>query len=252
MPIISDIQKLNPGDKIQLLVIDGSKFKAPVLPIHSHYVPYTANEIKAGTDFDKLPAKPIIFNKRTYSAWPYEISGLSSSGDGQSAEPTLRVANLNGRVSSMCYDYDDMVQAKITIIDTFAHYLDAANGAFATDPQPDQVFKQVWYIDSKVSEDNEIVEFRLSSPIDLDGLVIPTRQITGLCTWACRDEYKKGNGCMYNPTHYGNRMFDADGNPVTDEALDKCSGLLSDCIARFGKDNEIDFGGFPGAQLLRR
>ncbi|MCI0230166.1 UNVERIFIED_ASMBLY: phage minor tail protein L, partial [Cronobacter sakazakii] len=35
-------------------------------------------------------------------------------------------------------------------------------------------------------------------------------------------------------------------------AQDKCSGLLTDCKKRFGADARLDFGGFPGASLIRR
>ncbi|PVF11381.1 phage minor tail protein L, partial [Yersinia pestis] len=33
---------------------------------------------------------------------------------------------------------------------------------------------------------------------------------------------------------------------------DKCSGLLVDCKKRFGADNPLPFGGFPGAALIKR
>ncbi|MBS4469585.1 phage minor tail protein L, partial [Cronobacter sakazakii] len=110
---------------------------------------------------------------------PFEITGLASSSDGQSAEPVLRVANLDGVVTALCLRFDDMVQAKVTVLDTFGQYLDARtfpDGNPSADPG--QYFRQVFYIDSKAAEDNEVVEFRLSSPMDLQGLLIPTRQIT--------------------------------------------------------------------------
>lgn len=253
MAFVDDIQKLNPGDKVRLVIVDGSSFKADPLYFHAHNVPYTDAEIKAaGTDPNKLPAKSIWFNGAEYGAWPYEITGINSSSDGQTAEPTLRVGNLNGSITAMCVQYEDMVRAKVTIYDTFARYLDARNNLPGATPDPKQCYKQVWYIDSKVNEDSETVEFKLASPVDLQGLVIPTRQITGVCTWACRGEYKKGRGCQYDPRTHNNRMFDLMGHPVQDEAFDRCSGLLSDCKARFGDNKELDFGGFPGANLLRR
>jgi phage-related protein len=50
---------------------------------------------------------------------------------------------------------------------------------------------------------------------------IPTRQITSLCEWALRGQYRSGDGCTYNGTAY----FDAKGNAVADPALDVCGAV---------------------------
>ncbi|EHM37547.1 hypothetical protein HMPREF0454_04721, partial [Hafnia alvei ATCC 51873] len=42
------------------------------------------------------------------------------------------------------------------------------------------------------------------------------------------------------------------GQPVDDPSQDKCGGLLSDCKKRFGENNPVPFGGFPGAALIRQ
>ncbi|WP_151994640.1 phage minor tail protein L [Buttiauxella massiliensis] len=248
--INNDIQKLEPGNKIRLVEIDGSAFGAGHLYFHANTIAHTSEEIDAaGGDENKLPAKSVWFGGQEYSAWPFEITGMESSSDGQTAEPELRVANIDGVATALCLRFDDLAQAKVIVLDTFTHYLDAKNfpaGNPTADPQ--QVKKHVWYIDSKTSEDDEVVEFKLSSPMDLQGLLIPTRQITAICTWACRNQYRSGDGCSYN----GPAMFDLKGNPVTDPSKDKCSGLMADCKARFGPDMPLDFGGFPGANLLRR
>lgn len=50
---------------------------------------------------------------------------------------------------------------------------------------PSEERKQVYYIDRKSGSDDETVEFELSSPADLRGQLIPTRQIQPMCTGAC-------------------------------------------------------------------
>lgn len=256
MSITNDVQMLEPGKKIRLISVDGSVFEKSldVLYFHCNEIPFTEAEIAAANgDESKLPAKSLWFDGHEYKPWPFELTGISSSSDGQTAEPSLKVANLDGSITALCLATDDMVQAQVTISDTFSQYLDAKNfigGNPSADPS--QSFKQLWYIDSKTSEDNEVVEFKLASPLDLLGLMIPTRQITSLCTWACRGQYKSGNGCHYSPGSHGNRMFTLKGVATTDPALDKCSGLLEDCQKRYGETNELDFGGFPGSSLLRR
>ncbi len=203
----------------------------------------------ADGDETKLPAKSIWWQGEEYSAWPVQVEGIEMSSDGQSAQPKLSVANLDGTITALCLAFDDMVQAKVIVHDTFKHYLDAVNfpeGNPEADPEQEKV--QVYYIDSKSTETNEVVEFTLSSPADLQGLLIPTRQIHSLCTWCMRGDYRSGNGCDYAGTLY----FDEKGNPTDDPSKDKCSGLLVDCKKRFGADNPLPFGGFPGAALIKR
>ncbi|MEM8096214.1 phage minor tail protein L, partial [Morganella morganii] len=47
---------------------------------------------------------------------------------------------------------------------------------------------------SKSSETNEVIEFELASPMDLQGVLIPTRQLHSMCTWCIRGKYKSGDG----------------------------------------------------------
>lgn len=199
-------------------------------------------------DESKLPAKSIWWQGIEYSAWPCQIEGIESSTTGSSAQPKLTVANLDGSITALCLAYDDMLQAKVSIHDTLAKYLDARNfpeGNTSADPTQEKL--KVYYIDSKSVETKLQVEFTLSSPMDLQGLQIPTRQLHSLCTWCIRGKYRSGDGCDYADTRY----FDKFNKPVSDPSLDVCSGNLTGCKLRFGENNELSFGGFPGTSLLR-
>ncbi|MGQ0421447.1 phage minor tail protein L, partial [Bacillus sp. HC-Mk] len=171
-----------------------------------------------------------------------------ASTSGSSPQPKLSVANLDSSITALCLAYDDMLKAKVTIHDTLGKYLDAKNfagGNSTADPTQEKL--KVFYIDAKSSETNEVVEFTLSSPMDLQGLMIPTRQLHSLCTWCIRNKYRTGDGCDYAGTRY----FDKNNNPVSDPSLDECNGTLSACKLRFGENNELSFGGFPGTSLIR-
>ncbi len=250
MSLNSDYQKLEPGNEVRLFSVDGTAFgTGEVLRFHSYNVLHTEAEIvTAGGDESKLPAKSIWWQGQEYKAWPCQIDGVEASTSGSSAQPKLSVANLDGSVTALCLAYDDLLQAKVTIHDTLAQYLDARNfagGNPAADATQEKL--QVWYIDAKTSETNEVVEFALSSPMDLQGLMIPTRQLHSLCTWCIRNKYRTGDGCDYA----GSRYFDKNNNPVSDPSLDECNGTLSACKLRFGENNELSFGGFPGTSLIR-
>lgn len=248
--INSDYQKLEPGDTVRLFSVDGTAFGVgEVMRFHSHSIPHSEAEIlAAGGDESKLAAKSIWWQGQEYKAWPCEIEGTEKSTAGESAQPVFRVANLDGSVTALCLAYDDMLQAKVTIHDTLAQYLDARNfpgGNPTADATQEKL--QVWYIDAKTSETSEVVEFALSSPMDLQGLMIPTRQLHSLCTWCIRNKYRTGDGCDYAGTRY----FDKNNNPVDDPSRDECNGTLTACKLRFGEGNELPFGGFPGTSLIR-
>ena len=250
MSLNSDYQKLEPGNAVRLFSVDGTAFgTGEVLRFHSHNVPHTEAEIvAAGGDELKLLAKSIWWQGQEFKAWPCQIEGLEASTSGGSAQPKLSVANLDGSITALCLAYDDLLQAKVTIHDTLAQYLDARNFP-GGNPTADgtQEKQQVWYIDAKTSETSEVVEFALSSPMDLQGLMIPTRQLHSLCTWCIRNKYRTGDGCDYAGTRY----FDKNNNPVDDPSRDECNGTLTACKLRFGEGNELPFGGFPGTSLIR-
>ncbi|WP_313052543.1 phage minor tail protein L [Atlantibacter hermannii] len=248
--INSDYQKLEPGDTVRLFSVDGTAFGVgEVMRFHSHSIPHSEAEIlAAGGDESKLAAKSVWWQGQEYKAWPCQIEGIEKSTGGESAQPVLRVANLDGSITALCLAYDDMLQAKVSIHDTLVQYLDARNftgGNPTADATQEKL--QVWYIDAKTSETSEVVEFALSSPMDLQGLMIPTRQLHSLCTWCIRNKYRTGDGCDYAGTRY----FDKNNNPVDDPSRDECNGTLTACKLRFGEGNELPFGGFPGTSIIR-
>lgn len=251
MNIETKVQTLSAGQRIRLVVVDGSAFDAPIMRIHPHAIPHTeADILSANGDETKLPAKSLWWRGFEYSPYPFEISGLGSDMQGEQATPTLTIGNLNGLVSALCRQFEDMVRAKIIIYETFADYIDARNypTGQAITPDPNACYEWTFYIDSRETETYEAVTFQLANPVDLDGLLIPTRQITDVCTWACRGEYRLGRGCSYNGTAY----FDKNGNPTSDPSKDDCGGLFSDCEKRFGEGSPLDFGGFVSSSLINK
>ena len=250
MSLHADYQKLEPGDEIRLFEIDGSAFNmGDILYFHGYNIPHTEAEIlAAGGDESKLPAKSIWWQGTEYKAWPCELEGIESSTSGSDAQPTLRVGNINGSISALCLYYDDLAQARVTIRETQKQHLDSRNFSEENSTaDPTQEKRHLYFIDTKSLETDELVEFTLSSPMDLQGVLIPTRQYHSLCTWCIRNKYRSGDGCDYAGTRY----FDKNNKPVDDPSKDVCNGTLSACKLRFGDNNELPFGGFPGTSLIR-
>ncbi|EPK8192753.1 phage minor tail protein L, partial [Escherichia coli] len=128
MSISSDVQKLEPGKRVSLIEVDGSAFGAGILRFHNETIPHTEAEIiAAGGDESKLEPKSVWWQGQEYGAWPYELTGISVSSDGQCSRPSLTVANISGTIGALCRRFQGMAKAKVIIHDTFAHYLDARN-----------------------------------------------------------------------------------------------------------------------------
>jgi lambda family phage minor tail protein L len=220
MTITADVQQLEPGRLIELFEVDCMAIGGDMLRFHAH-----------------LQSTSIFWQGNEYKPWPIQATGFEHTSDAQQPSPTLSVANLNGTISALCVFLADMVGAKVRRRRTLAKYLDAINfpGGNPTADPNEEMAPELWYIEQKSSETNVQVDFMLSSALDFGGQQLPARQIVGICQWQYRDA-----NCGYTGTAY----FDANDNPVTDPALDRCSKRTSGCECRFGVNQPLSFGGF--------
>lgn len=248
MPLISDIQDLEPGSEVLLFELDGSDYGADVLRFHGHAIPHTPAELlAAGAEADELPAKPIYWQGEEYSAWPVQLEGIEANGDGTAVRPRFSAGNVNGRITALCLAFEDLLEFKMTMRHTLGQYLDAENFPNGNpDADPTQESIEVWYIDQKTNEDGENVSWELASPGDVGGESVG-RQMTTLCHWCLTGGYR-GPNCGYTGPY-----IDKDGLPTDNPELDTCNGLLTTgCVAHFGEGNELPFGGFPAVSLIAR
>lgn len=228
--IAADIQSLTPSALIEMFEIDLTPFGDSVYRFH-----FGTNSLQQN----------LVWDGETYSAWAGQAVGFDLTTSGQVPRPKLVLGNVFGTISALVIAYNDCVGAKVTRKRTLKKYLDAVNFPGGTNPtadasaaMPDDIF----YINRKNSETNETVEFELSAAHDVSGLMLPRRQIIqNLCPWRYR-----GAECGYAGTDY----FNEQDQPVGSAGLDVCSKRISGCKARFGEDEELPFGGFPGAGLL--
>tara|TARA_Y100000401_G_scaffold32765_1_gene24161 strand:+ start:5451 stop:6440 length:990 start_codon:yes stop_codon:yes gene_type:complete len=211
----------------------------------------------------------IVFDGKTYPAAPVEVDGFEATAKGALPRPTLKVANVNGAISSLLAQYNPL-GARVRRIRTFAKFLDTVNFGQAQSSQteddsglateggdsminqttndtadPDAKMVETWYIDRVSSENLQFVEFELTAKLDLTNLQLPRRTVTEFCQWVYRER-----DCPYR----GDQYFDINDQPVALESQDVCGKRLSSCKARFPKGrsdkcNALPFGGFPGARL---
>lgn len=237
------IHTLEPGMKVKLIEVDCTSFGGDILRFHNYNVDYTPEELKVFQESgDEIPPKKIVWQGEEYSTWPYILSGIEWDGTGKSPQPNLEVSNIDGSISSLCLQLQNLFGAKVTEHTTFRQYL-----ADGDDPDETMEFTQNWYITRKSGENLSSVTFELSSPADFTGVQLPRRQIYSLCHWAMNNAYR-GPDCGYTGTKY----FTIKGEPTDNPVEDVCGGLCLDCKLRFGEDQPLPFGGFIGSSLIAR
>lgn len=223
--ITSDVQTLEPGDLVELYEVDARPIGGELHRFH----PYGRADI--------------IFQELVYTPWPIKAEGFEMSGDGKQNMPIISLGNLNGYITSLCIYLEDMVGAKVTRRRTLAKYLDGQPDADPTEELDPDIF----YVERKLSEDNELVQFELASALDFEGQQLPRRQvIANTCSWLTIGGYR-GPYCGYN----GPPVADEFDRPVTIASQDKCGGLVKSCKLRFGENSELNIGSFPAAGLIR-
>ena len=199
----------------------------------------------------------ITWNGNDYARLPVKAEGFEYKNSGSLPRPTLSVANLNSAITALLIGVNaitpgnDLIGAKVKRIRTLKKFLDGESGAdpYATFPVEE------WFVDRKASESRDVVTFELASKFDLSNKQLPNRQVVAnICQWVY-----KSSECGYVPgsepgkvvdgvTYY---RFDKNDEPETLDANDVCGKRLSSCKCRFGDNNELPFGSFPGAGLLR-
>ena len=220
------------------------------------------------------------FDGKTYPAVPIEIDGFSFSAKGTLPRPTMRVANVNNAITDLMLQTNSAtgekynpLGAKVRRIRTFAKFIDTANfsqgSLFASDADitdvlttedadslimqsfndtadPQAKLVETWYIDRVASENQEFVEFELAPKLDLVNVQIPRRTIEEVCPWKYREAE-----CGYT----GDKCFTVDDALITTgtqeqkRSADVCGKRLKSCQKRFGRNNDLPFGGFYGARL---
>lgn len=167
--IQAEIAKLGASACISLYILDATNIiGGEILRFYS------------GTD---RHSQPIVFQGNTYTPLPVEVTGYEFRSSGPPPRPSVRFSNYNNAFSALVLAFDDLIGAKLTRLRTYEKYLDGRPGADPTAVFPPDIFK----IERKVTENNEVLEFELASDLDLDNVQLPKRQVfSTVCPWKYR------------------------------------------------------------------
>lgn len=229
--LAAELTKLAPSERIELFVVDASAIGGTVERFYN------------GTN---ALTQALVWQGNTYDPMAIQAEGFEVRADGSAPRPTIRVGNVGGLTGAFARMYRNLQGATLIRKRTRAKYLDAVNFAGGVNPTADPtaaLADDVWRFD-RVSRRNRLVmEWELVSPIDLEGVLVPGRQIR---VSVCGSAYRSAE-CGYT----GGPVAKADNSPTSDPLLDKCSLHTSGCKLRFGAHAELPIDIFPGAGVLR-
>jgi len=164
----------------------------------------------AGKNFNN----PIVYKGNFYTPAPIEYGGFEFSADGKQSRPSIRLANINGVITNVIKNKNDLVNSRLKRLKIFVKNLDDANFSDGRNPffgyrskrnavngYGQSFFEENYIINRKVTENKYIIEFELSSPLDFENQFLPNRKISdNLCSWSYR-----GCGCNYGKLPWTNQ-----------------------------------------------
>jgi lambda family phage minor tail protein L len=203
---------LEPGRLLELWELDLGKWGGPVLYFH--------NGISQGLN-------EIVFKTKTYIPRAIEGDGWEMSSKGVSPRPVVAVGNVDSLVTGLMRSYNDFVGCTVTRRRTYSAFLDGQPEADLAQPQ--QMTPDIFVVERKRLETNVRVEFELGTAADVEGLMIPRRQIiANACRWVYR-----GPDCAYaGPpvADYANALL---GGQFPDGVTTLSSAVLTSAVAAF-------------------
>ena len=187
----AELNKINPSSVIELFELE--------LTVGLHIPTGNPNNLDtvfrfhAGANLNNFGQ--IIFNGNSYQRVAVKVEGFEDTSKGTIPRPTLTFSNLGGitkdttvmtmsdflNVVNSVTAGNDLLDAKLTRLMPLASALDNANfvgdNPFGT-PSTDRLQDRIYYVDRKVTENRQVVQFELVSALDMQNKKIPARIVT--------------------------------------------------------------------------
>jgi lambda family phage minor tail protein L len=241
-----EVQKLSLDPDVVLFEIDATNIGGEI---------YRLAPAPLIADLSDPVPQAVTWGGNIYSPIRMESTGWQMTGKGTLPSPNLKVANIQLQFSALAIAFRDLLGCQVTRRRTFRRYLDGQ-----PDADPDIEFDpDIFQIEQKIAQNKVYVEWRLGPAIDVEGRLLPGRQITqGFCPlryrfWdadAVAFDYSQAT-CPFTGDTNDDKMFDNEGVEVFDPALDRCAKRVNiGCKKRF-PSQPLPFGGFPGVNRVR-
>ena len=175
----------------------------------------------------------IIWKGKRYLPFPIQTEGYEASTRGTLPKPKISFSNqyqiptyevFFKTIKRSIKSIGDIIGLKVLRRRTFLKYLDAinfkSNGGIINNDliqiDPDSLAElptDIYYIERKIRETKNILEYEMSSILDLENIRLPFR---GMYSQSCSFEYR-GEGCGYGTQIYGAAERNSGGPIATDK-----------------------------------
>tara|TARA_A100001391_G_scaffold17538_2_gene9754 strand:- start:182 stop:1006 length:825 start_codon:yes stop_codon:yes gene_type:complete len=133
----------------------------------------------------------LVWQANTYEKFPINAEGYAYTGQGKLPRPTLTMSNLFSTLTTLMLQvnqttpFSDLTGAKLTRRRTLARFLDEVNfpsninpyKVTSVDPSAEMP-REIYYIERKIVENRDVVQFELVSTFDLIGIFAPKKLVT--------------------------------------------------------------------------
>ena len=111
----------------------------------------------------------IQFGTFSYSPLPFKITGMEQQSEGAPARPELNLANVDKFFTALIWNYNNLLNVKVTYRETFAHLLNRSDSLGLP--------LQKYTIGQRLPSVSGIMKFSLRSPLDKELAYMPKRQM---------------------------------------------------------------------------
>lgn len=212
-PVLAEQVKFDPSALLSLFVLDGTSIGLSTV----YYFHNGTNPL----------FQPVVFNGVTYTPFPVVMTDMSTDGKGTISRPKLAVSNINGFISALLLQNQQLNGATIIRRRVWAKFIDSSNfpgGLSPYSPDPTAAYPdEPWVVNRKIIENPQVVQWELAPPFEVQNIKIPRRQlIANVC--AAPVKYRDINTCGYTGLPVAdskNKAFGAGGYgwTVTDKGL---------------------------------
>ena len=122
----------------------------------------------------------------SYTAIPMEAEGFDHASTGTSARPVITFANILSTFGDALgsLNPDDLIGKKIYRRRTLVKYLKGGSADTGSGNPPVELPRQIYIIDRIEQESAVEISFELTTPYDVEGLVLPYRVVgNNACSW---------------------------------------------------------------------
>lgn len=157
--------------------------------------------------------QPVIWQGKTYTPFPIEVEGFDIDGSGGIPRPKVMVSNIQGIISQLLLTQGDLIGARFSRQQVYSRFLDNANwerGNPWGTPDPTAGYEpEVYFINRKITENPDMVQFECASPFELDNVKLPRRPVLAIL---CSFRYRDSDTCGYS----GDPVMDRFGKSFTE------------------------------------